>query len=741
MSNSLRSSAEQQLSRNPRLLAVYSSEEILHELKVHQIELEMQNEALRQSQEALEISRDRYIDMYEFSPVGKVTISEDGLISEINLKASSLLGVDRANLVHKRFSHFVAKSDVDRWHRLFLSIKQDSTLKEQHFEMSLVRGDGSAIDTHLHCLYRQIENEAPLVRLTLVDISKFKKAETELRIAAIAFDSQEGMMITDANAAILRVNASFTKITGYTEEEVKGKSPSILRSGRQTNQFYEQMWRGIHQTGYWEGEIWNKRKNGEIYPEHLTISSVNCRKGNLTNYVATLTDITLSSAAAEEIKRLAFFDQLTGLANRQLLMDRLLQALASSGRSGKVGGLLFIDLDNFKTINDTLGHAIGDILLKKVADRLVAIVRQDDTVARLGGDEFVVMLENLSESPIEAATLTEAVTAKILDVLNKPYLLATGEYHSTPSIGVTMFNGKEQVMEELLKQADIAMYQAKKEGKNTVRFFDQLMQTSITDRAALNVDLRIALEKCQFKLYYQLQATHTGQPVGAEALIRWEHPVRGLVTPLDFIPYAEESSLILVIGQWVLETACNQLKIWEGDPLTCDLQLAVNVSSRQFRQRNFVEQVLAVLNATVIDPSKLKLELTESLVLENVDDTIIKMNALKEIGVRFSMDDFGTGFSSLAYLTQLPLSQIKIDQAFVRNIGVRKSDAVVIQTIIGMAKSLEIEVIAEGVETESQRAFLEQNDCPLCQGYLFSKPVAIEEFEALMMNDTDRKQR
>ena len=712
--------------------AYYSPDQILDELEIHQIELSMQNEALRQALETSEILRDRYADLYEFSSLGNLTIADDGLIRKINTKASILLGVNKVKALRMGFSQFVSKNDIERWEKMFIAMKSGSTFKEQHFEMTLVRSDGSIIYAHLHCLRRQPENEGPLLRMALVDVTKFKLAASEMRIAAIAFDSQEGMLITNRHATILRVNATFTKITGYSEEEVKGKNPSLLQSGRQNEQFYEQMWRAINLTGFWEGEIWNKRKNGEVYPEHLTISAVKDRSGNITNYVATLTDITMSSKAANEIQRLAFFDQLTGLPNRQLLLDRLLQALALSERSGKAGSLLFIDLDNFKTLNDTLGHAIGDILLQKVADRLVSSVRQGDTVARLGGDEFVVLLENLSALPIEAVKQTEIVTTKIIEELNKPYMLASQEYINTPSIGATMFSGDGQNMEELLKQADIAMYQAKKEGRNTARFFDHLMQTIITEREAMKVDLNIALAKSQFKLYYQLQATHTGQTVGAEALIRWEHPERGLVSPMEFIPYAEESKLILAIGLWVLETACSQLKKWEGNPLTSTLQLAVNVSSRQFRQRNFVEEVVSAMKRTAINPSRLKLELTDSLVLEDVDDTINKMNMLKKEGVRFSMDDFGTGFSSMAYLTQLPLSQIKIDQTFVRNIGVRKSDAIIIQTIIGMAKNLEFEVIAEGVETEQQRAFLELNQCPLCQGYLFSKPVPIEEFEALL---------
>ena len=566
----------------------------------------------------------------------------------------------------------------------------------------------------------------------LYDITERKKIEADLRIAATVFESQEGMLVSDANNRILRVNRAFTRITGYSAEEVIGRNPRILQSGRQDTVFYAAMWRSINDTGAWDGEVWNRRKNGEIFPEHLAITAVKDQGGIVTNYVATLFDITLSKAAADEIEHLAFYDPLTGLPNRRLLMDRLKPALASSHRSGRKCALLFIDLDNFKTLNDTLGHDFGDLLLQQVAERLTSCVREVDTVARLGGDEFVVMLEDLSEQAAEAIEQTEVVGNKILTLLNQPYLLVTYDYRSTPSIGATLFDGHEQFVDELLKQADIAMYHAKASGRNTLRFFDQQMQVGITARVAMEADLRQALAENQFEMYYQLQINHNSQVVGAEGLIRWHHPQRGLLSPTDFIPMAEENGLILSIGLWVLETACAQLKIWENSEHTRCLQLAVNVSARQFRQPDFVAQVIQVLLRHAINPSLIKLELTESLVLDDIDDTVVKMNALRKIGVHISMDDFGTGHSSLSSLRKLPLDQLKIDQSFVDDILSDPGSAVIVKTIIAMANSLGIEIIAEGVETEAQRAFLEQNDCSLCQGYLFSKPVPIELFEQLI---------
>jgi diguanylate cyclase (GGDEF)-like protein len=393
---------------------------------------------------------------------------------------------------------------------------------------------------------------------------------------------------------------------------------------------------------------------------------------------------------------------------------------------------MFIDLDNFKTLNDTKGHAIGDLLLIEVSKRLQACVREGDTLARFGGDEFVLLLEGLSPEIPRAAVQARIIGEKVLDTLNSPYVIEGYEYHSSSSVGITLFSNYEENLDDLLKQADTAMYEAKKSGRNTLRFFDPVMQEKLEAHAQLEIGMREALTKQQFQLFYQMQINYTGHILGAEVLLRWIHPEKGMISPLQFIPLAEETDLILPIGQWVLETACRQLKAWESSPLTRDLQLAVNVSGRQFRQANFVDLVTRTLGKTGINPQRLKLELTESIVLDNVADTIAKMQTLRLLGVSFSMDDFGTGYSSLAYLTQLPLNQLKIDQSFVRNIGTKASDAAIIQTIIGMASNLGMEVIAEGVETQEQRDFLERAGCKLYQGFLFGKPIPLDGFEQLL---------
>ena len=461
----------------------------------------------------------------------------------------------------------------------------------------------------------------------------------------------------------------------------------------------------------------------------LSVSRKPVVEGDAPQFIVISRDITASRVAAAEIEHLAFYDPLTSLPNRRLLMERLNQALDTSLGRGHEGALLFIDIDNFKALNDTLGHEMGDKLLLQVASRLIGCVRQSDTVARLGGDEFVVILEDLGPHEADAATKARIISEKVLSTLNQPYLLENSEYSSTVSMGVTLFSSAGNSPDALVKHADIAMYQAKAAGRNAVRFYDPAMQSAITERVLLERDIRSAVMRGQFVLHFQRQVTHDGRTVGAEALIRWPHPTRGMVMPGEFIPMAEETGLIVQVGLWVLETACKQLKTWQGSEKTRDLQLSINVSANQFRQANFVELVAGTLLRTGATANSLTLELTESVMLESVQDSIEKIKLLGQIGVRFSIDDFGTGYSSLAYLSTLPIAQLKIAQPFVDNIGTNPTGAVIIQTIIGMARNLGLEVIAEGVETEAQRAFLEAHGCPMCQGYLFGKPVPIAEFE------------
>ncbi len=705
-----------------------SVDELLHELQVHQMELEMQNDELRRVQTALEESRDRYLDLYELAPVAYMTLTRETRIAAINLTGAALLGEDRGKLLNRRFARFVESSDSERWHRFFFNALQQEY--RQSCELQMQRGDASRFQVRVDCL-RQ-DDEASGVRVTLTDITDRKRAEEQLRIAAVAFESEVGTIVTDPQAVILRVNRAFTRLTGYLAEEVIGRTPALLSSGRHDQEFYRQLWLALLQQGHWQGEIWNRRKDGKHEADWLTISAVRAPDGSTTHYVGTFSEISHKKAAEAEIHRLAYFDSLTHLPNRRLLHDRIRQAMAVSGRNGHYGALIFLDLDHFKNLNDSRGHDIGDQLLVEAAQRLQTSLREGDTVARLGGDEFVVMLEGLSDELREAAVQTDLVGEKLREALARPYDLGGREFHCAASLGVALFRGHEESVETLLRHADLAMYKAKSAGRNTLRFFDPAMQISLDERSALESDLRLAVERGQLHLYYQAQADVAGHVTGAEALLRWEHPERGLVLPGDFIALAEETDLIQPIGQWVLQTACGQIRAWSAAASTRALPLAINVSARQFRQPDFVDQVEQALERTGADPMRLRIELTESVIVENMGDTIDRMHALRDLGVGLCLDDFGTGFSSLSYLKRLPVKQLKIDHAFVRDLATDAADAAIVQSIVTMGRNLGLEVIAEGVETEAQLERLVQCGCPAFQGYLFARPLALEEFERFL---------
>ncbi len=598
--------------------------------------------------------------------------------------------------------------------------------------LALKHKNGRAVHVHSSHTVIAIPNHPPVLFCMDADMSSLVRAEAELRIAAAAFESQQGMFITDAQGVILRVNQAFTLTTGYSAEEAVGKTPRLIRSDYHPAAYYEAMWQSLLDTGFWQGEIWNRRKNGEVYANWITITAVRDEKEQITHYVCSQIDITQRKDAEAQIMHLAFYDPLTRLPNRRLLLDRLQQAIAASARNQSVGALLFIDLDNFKTLNDTLGHDVGDRLLQQVAERLSSCIRKNDTVARLGGDEFLVMLEALSQSQPEAATQAEAAGRKILDALNQIYQIDNHKYLGSVSIGVTLFS-KQANVDELMKQADLAMYEAKSSGRNSLRFFDLEMQKAVTLRAELLNGLQEALREQQFRLYYQPQVDHEGHITGAEALVRWERPGVGLVSPVEFIPVAEESGLIKPLGFWVLETACAQLADWALKPESAALTLSVNVSSVQFNCADFVEQVLEILHKTGANAQQLKLELTESLLVEKVDEVIAKMSALKAHGVGFSLDDFGTGYSSLAYLRRLPLDQLKIDRSFVRDLLDDPNSAAIAQTIIDLSQTMGLSVIAEGVETEIQRVLLASLGCYAYQGFLFGRPLPIEQLKELLI--------
>ncbi len=574
------------------------------------------------------------------------------------------------------------------------------------------------------------QGEATHRVVVLRDITENRRIEQEMRIAATAFESLHGMIVTDANGIILRVNRAFTRMTGYSPDEVIGHTPAMFKSGRHDAEFYVRLWQSLADRGAWFGEIWDRRKNGEVYPLLQSISAVRGDDGQVTHYVAAFSDISERKEAEEKIRHLAFYDPLTRLPNRRLLLDRLQQAMVLGERTGNHGALLFIDLDQFKSLNDTLGHDVGDLLLIEVARRLQDAIRASDTAARLGGDEFVVMLEELSEDATEAAEQARLVGEKVLSTLNQPYHLAGHELRSTPSIGLTLFEGRRATIDELMRQADLAMYQSKSAGRNALHFFDPQMQAAVLQRVQLDTDLRNSLEQGDFRLHYQPQVDAHGKVIGAEALLRWQHPRRGTVLPGEFIPLAEETGFILPLGQWVLQAACEQLAQWAGDEAMAGLTLSVNVSARQFHQPEFAESVLEVLRTTGANPARLRLELTESLLLDDVESVIAKMVQLKAHGIGFALDDFGTGYSSLTYLRRLPLDLLKIDRSFVRDILTDPNVAAIARTIVALAHSLGLTVVAEGVEQPGQFEFLVDQGCGGYQGYLFGRPVPAQELQA-----------
>ncbi len=654
-----------------------------------------------------------------------------GNLLEVNQAYADMSGYTIEELLNMHISEIDA---CDNRNDVKARINKISSDGDAVFETRHRRKDGSLFDVEVSV--NHLPEQQQFVSF-FRDITTRKKNREKLE-ASLEFSNnmiqsmQDGFSILDSNAISMDANPSFCRMTGYSREELIGTTPPFPYWPPEEYKNIDAVLQRALKGETSDFELTFMRKDGQRFPVIVSPSVVKDRNGNILSYIATVKDISERKLAEKKIERLAYHDQLTGLPNRALLLDRLKQAQVTSERHGWIGALLFIDIDNFKNLNDTLGHDTGDQLLKEVANRLESCVREGDTVARLGGDEFVVMLLELDEEEMEAAAQTESIGDKILALLRQPYQLGSHLYHCTASIGITLFHKSLQTMEELMKQADITMYQSKKAGRNTLRFFDRRMQESINARMRMENELRRALSENQFELHYQIQINSAHQALGGEALIRWNHPERGMIYPEQFIPLTEETGLILPIGQWVLEAACAQLGKWQQQQLTKNLTLSVNVSARQFREPDFVSQIQAMMARHAINPMKLKLELTESLLQEDIDETISTMNALNELGVRFSLDDFGTGYSSLQYLKRLPLEQIKIDRSFVHDIATNASDKAIVYTIIAMAQGLNLNVIAEGVEVEEQRELLLNRSCTNYQGYLFGKPVPIEQFEMLL---------
>lgn len=626
--------------------------------------------------------------------------------------------------------------------KLYTSILESPVIRHSHtllsfystnFQVSLNKAATIRRGFYIATIFLIISVILVLSRLKTA-LSTLRKNERILSLAATVFDhSPEGILLSDANNKILQINDAFVELTGYTAEDVIGKNPRMLSSGNQSNEFYQAMWLKIRNQGKWSGEIYNRRKNGEIYPERLTIIAVKNNQNQLTHHIAIFNDLSQQKKAEQHIHFLAHYDPLTHLANRTLFTERLQQAILKSQRSHKSIALLFIDLDRFKDINDSFGHKAGDQLLVQVANDIKGCIRDSDNIARLGGDEFIITLEELTHN--ELIVSAPAVAVKILTALSHKYTLEMTHAYIGASIGIAIYPEDAATADRLLQSADMAMYHAKAQGKNNFQFYSNQLNETAKRRTYLERELRQALNRNQLSLYYQPQYNIISKKIeGFEALLRWQHPELGLVSPDEFIPIAEESGLIIKIGQWVLKTAVNQLLIWQQS-FNPELSMAINVSVKQLEGNKFSQSVKTLLEITQLLPEYLELEITENISVDDDSVTLANLHKLNNLGVQLSMDDFGTGYSNMSYLKKLPIGRIKIDRCFISDIPQDRNDAAIARAIIAMAQSFNFNVIAEGIETKGQEEFLLQNGCYSGQGFLFSKPVTAEGATILLLDN------
>ncbi len=701
-------------------------------------EIRLSNELLQKTAAQLAVEKAQLRTIIDNSPDAMALKDKHGVYIDCNAVFLSMIGIQREQVIGS------TDKEIFQDQNFVAGVRgRDQEVLQSgypiRYETTVANATGEIVDLEvIKVPFAVTDNEQVGILAVARDITQRRRAERELRIAAVAFDSHDGMIITDRNAVIERVNSAYTRITGYSANEAIGHTPSLARSGLHEPRFYQEMWRQLETEGYWTGEITDKHRSGSLFTARLSITAVRDENDQVIHYVGCFQDVTAEKQASELAEHLKLFDQLTDLPNRSLFEDRLSHALRNSEKQQEFGAVIMLDLDLFQKINDTFGHALGDQLLVEMAHRIRLVSQEADTLCRFSADSFMLMVEYLGADPNAAAGSALAISEKIRQAIAEPLDLNGLRLVCTASIGVTLFFCQRTSVETLVRQAEMAMYKSKKGGRNTVSFFEKALQAETERRHWMENELREAISKKRLELYYQVQVDSSERAIGAEALIRWIHPERGVISPNEFIPLAEETGQILAIGSWVIETACDQLASWSLQNDLNSLILAINVSTRQFNSDRFVEDIEDELKRTRIDPTKLKLEVTESLAIDDFDNSIAKLKKLRDRGLRISIDDFGTGNSSLRYLTRLPISQLKIDKSFVDNLPSSRRDGMLAQTIIAMGQGLGLDVIAEGVETHDQKAYLETHGCHAFQGYLFGKPLPLAEFEAAVrrMNES-----